>query len=240
MINWIKRFFRSRSYYNKDYKYYKLYEKIGVFPKHDEKVYIRALTHSSFTRKTSERNERLEFLGDAVLGMVIAEFIFHLLQEENEGLLTKIRSNLVNRKKLNAIGFELKLHQHLRSSLKKHQFKQSPDILGNAFEALIGAYYLDHGIDAVKQIAQKFLITSFDFDNYDSMIFDTKSFLLEWCQSEKKQIQFIHIANDGTIEYFNVDLLIDNEKVCNGNGKSKKDAEFDACKKAIELLNINA
>lgn len=221
------------------FKYKRLYDAIGFYPKTSEENYIKALTHASYTKKQEDKNERLEFLGDAVLNFLVAEFLFEYFHKKNEGELTKLRSKLVNRQTLNELGHKLHLHKYVRHKLSAKFQNTSPDIIGNALEALIGAYYLDYGINDTKQIISKLLLENIDFQSFESEIKDYKSFLYEWAQAEKKQITLRH-KNQGVsrANIFVVNIYIDKQLIAEGAGKSKKEAEKDACYNAYKLLLV--
>src|SRR3954463_12180633 len=106
MISFFRKLF-SRKKLTQKYAFPELYEKINYYPISSEENYIRALTHSSFTKKLEEKNERLEFLGDAVINFSVAEALFYRLEGKNEGTLTKARATIVNRKNLNRVGIEI-------------------------------------------------------------------------------------------------------------------------------------
>lgn len=242
MINFFKHIFKKKDIGQKKanikYKYEKLYEKIGYYPKNEELIYIKALTHSSYNKKIYEKNERLEFLGDAVLSFIVAEILYEKFEEKNEGMLTRLRSNVVNRKYLNEIGFKLELHQYLKHKLHTDFYITSPDIIGNTFEALIGAYYVDWGIDITKKIVHQLLIQNIDFDSISAQAKDRKSYLFEWCQMEKKSIFIKHISKQDSTHTFDVEIYIDGSLISSGGGKNKKEAELEACTQACTALGI--
>lgn len=219
------------------YKHGALYKRVGYFPK-EELIYIKALTHSSYNKKTYEKNERLEFLGDAVLNFVIAEILYEKFEYKNEGQLTRLRSNIVSRKYLNEIGFNLELHVYLKHKLHPQFYKTSPDIVGNTFEALIGAYYVDLGISTVKEIIYKLLIEHVNFDELIAQAKDKKSYLFEWSQVEKKTIRFEHTSADNVPHAFHVKIYINDDYITDGYGKTKKEAELDACTNACSILEV--
>ena len=113
-------------------------------------------------------------------------------------------------------------------------------MIGNAFEALIGAYFLDYGMHDMEILIGKLLMQGFDAENFHKKILDSKSYLIEWIQSQKKQIAFVHHSSPNETGLFTVTLKIDGEERANGSGKNKKEAEQDACSKAIRLLELDA
>jgi len=211
-----------------------------MYPAQFEENYIRALTHSSFTKKIEEKNERLEFLGDAVINFCVAEILFFRMEGKDEGTMTKARASIVNRKNLNRVGVEIGIPKYLRHKLSDKQMDEAPDMIGNAFEALIGAYFLDYGMHDMEILIAELLLKDFDAMNFHKNITDYKSYLFEWVQSKKKRIQFLHhtAPTDGTL--FSVTLQIDDEFCSTGIGRNKKEAEQQACMNAIEALKLDA
>lgn len=237
MLSFLRKFFTSKYLTSTAYSFPELYEKIGHFPD-IEKNYIRALTHSSFTKKIHEKNERLEFLGDVVLGFAVSKALYACLADDDEGTLTKARAFIVNRKNLNKIGTEIGIPKYLRHKLSDKQLEEAPDIIGNAFEALIGAYFLEIGLDKTEAIVIKLLMHDFDAENFHKNITDPKSYLIEWVQSQKKTIAFVHDESLSQTGLFKVSLLIDGEERAKGSGKNKKQAERKACEEAIHVLEL--
>jgi len=221
------------------YLFNTLYDKLGYEPAQSEENYIIALTHSSFTKKIQEKNERLEFLGDAVINFVITEYLYFNAKDKDEGALTKMRASIVNRKNLNKIGSELGIPGLLRHKLAGGQLEQAPDIVGNAFEALIGAFFLDYGMHESEILVCKLLVEGFDTENFHKNISDPKSFLIEWVQSQKKQIAFEHNNSPDENGLFLVTLKVDTEIKSTGTGKNKREAEYQACVNAIKMLGLS-
>jgi ribonuclease-3 len=242
MLNFFKKIFLKKEVSpileKQKYKYESLYEKIGFFPKSEELIYNKALTHSSYNKVLYEKNERLEFLGDAVLNYIIAEILYEKFEHKNEGQLTKLRSNIVSRKYLNEIGFNLELQKFLKHKLNSNFYETSPDILGNTFEALIGAYYVDLGIEITKKIIYKILVEQIDFPSLISQAKDRKSFLFEWSQAQKKTLELKHTNKATEQNLFHVEIYIDDIFVADGSGKNKKEAEQKASEKACAELKI--
>lgn len=238
MLSFLRKLFSGKKPTHK-YAFPDLYEKINYYPISSEENYIRALTHSSFTKKMEEKNERLEFLGDAVINFAVAEALFHRLDGKNEGTLTKARAAIVNRKNLNRVGIELGITKYLRHKLSEKQLEEAPDIIGNAFEALIGAYFLEYGMHDMENLVADLLMKDFDAENFHKNISDPKSHLIEWIQSKKKAFSFVHHTAPNEPGIFSVSLKIDGDITANGVGKNKKEAEQDACLNAIKLLELD-
>ncbi|HMU97902.1 MAG TPA: ribonuclease III [Chitinophagales bacterium] len=240
MFSFIKNIFRKKKTENSALtevlKYKDLYQSIGYLPKHSESNYIKALTHASYSKHIQNKNERLEFLGDSVINFVIAEFLYNHFDSKNEGELSKLRSQLVSRTHLNKIGLNLNLHRYIKHKLAPNFYQTSPDILGNTLEALVGAYFLDYTMLGTKPIICKLLLENVDLEQFENEIKDFKSFLYEWVQAEKKQLELKHVANPENDTQFVVDIYIDTIFMAQGKGKNKKEAEKNACLNAYNNL----
>lgn len=235
MFSFLKKIFRKYEQ-PKTYRLAAIYEMLQLYPLQSEENYIRALTHSSFTKKNEHKNERLEFLGDAVINFCVAQHLYFQMEKKDEGTLTKARASIVSRKNLNKIGNEIGIKTHLQHKLSAKQLEEAQDIIGNAFEALIGAYYLDYGMPRLEKLLCSLIMKDFDAANFQNTIFDPKSFLMEWSQAKKKTLQFIHKNNELDSSIFEVQLMVDGELITNGSGKNKKEAEQDACRAAVKKM----
>ena len=205
-------------------------------------LYDLALTHGSYVKRQVESNERLEFVGDAILGAVIADLLFKIFPGKNEGKLSKMRSKLVSREALNELGTLLDIPNYLKHKIGKSDFKSSNNYIGNAFEALIGAVYLDKGYDFTLNFVLEKIITPFtDLDELDSEIKDFKSYIIIWAQKNKREFEF-SVEREASAELdderFVAKLLIDGEEVSTGKGRNKKTAQQEASKEAIDRLGI--
>jgi ribonuclease-3 len=209
-------------------------------------LYRMAFRHKSVAailkNGTKNSNERLEFLGDAVLGSVVAEVLFKRYPYKDEGFLTEMRSKIVNRSNLNALGRKLGFNELIEydSRMVNHQNKQS-SLLGDAFEALIGAIYIDKGYNFTRE----FLITRIirphvDIHTLELTESNFKSKLIEWCQRHSKDITFELVANSEgeSTKLFTVQVNIDSEIFGLGRDYNKKNAEKLAAEKACEKLGI--
>ena len=206
-------------------------------------IYKKALTHKSANIKLLSgkflSNERLEFLGDSIMDAVISEYLFCNYPQKDEGYLTQMRSKIVNRKMLNEIAFNIKLHKHLNANMVIES--DNNNILGNAFEALIGAIFIDKGYLFTKNyIIEKIIKKYYDFNFLETVDTNFKSRLIEFAQKKKKAVLF-DTKEEPSIEKgkqtFNSSIYIDNFKICEAYGPSKKEAEQNASKKAISFLN---
>jgi ribonuclease III len=216
---------------------------IGQKPKNDL-LYKLAFRHTSASVKTKfkdfkESNERLEFLGDSVLGMVVAEFLFKKYPFKDEGFLTEIRSRIVNRESLNVLAKRIGLDKLVEYDGLRNHHRTS--MFGDAMEALIGAIYLDRGFMFTKKfILQKLLSNHFDLDEVISNNSNYKSLILSWAQADGKKVEFTIIEEKGKnhSKEFVAQVLVDAAIVSTGTGWNKKKAEQDASRRACEILKI--
>ncbi|WP_448520350.1 ribonuclease III [Rhodoflexus sp.] len=211
-------------------------------------LYKLALIHSSVAKEMRdgyrESNERLEYLGDAILGAVVAEYLFKKYPYKDEGFLTEIRSRIVSRESLNLLARKIGL-DHLvvydtkRSKSSPQSFKY---LYGDAMEAFVGAVFLDQGFQYCRRfIIDKLLGNHFDMDEVVETDTNYKSKLIEWAQRSNKQVRFELLSerSHGAHRQFKVQVILDGEEVSRGNGYSKKKAEQDAARKACEQLIIS-
>ena len=197
-----------------------------------------ALLHKSI--KSDESNERLEFLGDAILGLIVAKYLFKLYPFKNEGFLTKIRSKIVNRESLNNIGRKIGLKKLI--NVKRFKSKSYDSIYGDALEAIIGACYLEKGFDfCEKKVIKNIILPYYDLDNLTTQTHNFKSKVLEWAQKEKMNISFSveKTSNSNRFSQFKSILKVNGKNISIGYGKSKKNAEKDASRVAYEKLELN-
>lgn len=208
-------------------------------------LYRLAFRHKSVAQNVKKgvknSNERLEFLGDAVLGSVVAEVLFKLYPFEDEGFLTELRSKIVNRSNLNQLARKLGFEQLIQYDSRMVNSTRQGSLLGDAFEALIGAIYLDKGYDFTKNFLVNHIIKShIDIHKLEQTETNFKSKLIEWCQRHGKDITFELIENqDGeSNKLFTVQASIDGEIMGQGKEFNKKNAEKLAAEKACEALSI--
>ena len=202
---------------------------------------MESLRHSSFVNEHPEMdiedNERLEFLGDAILGAVIANYLFKKIPTGDEGYLTQMRSKIVSREHLNELGKDLDLIQFVESSIPSSNF--GDNIHGNLFEALIGAIHSDRGYSFTEKFIFRFVIEPYvDIERLEGKITSYKSVLIEWSQKNRKKIKYNVYEDTGndTLKHFSVKLHIDHELVSKGRATSKKKAEEIASKRAYYKL----
>jgi ribonuclease-3 len=197
-----------------------------------------AVSHRSGDIKEDiESNERLEFLGDAILDAVVAEYLFKKFPGNDEGYLTKLKSKVVNRKTLAYIGEKMQIRAVLNYNQSRNLNISSLE--GNAFEAIIGAIYLDGGFEAAKKSLQNHVLRKFvDLNKLLEEEIDFKSRLIIWCQKKRMKIDFVVIDEQhihGAWEY-EVSIQINKRDFGRGKASSKKQAEQVAAKQTLELI----
>jgi len=233
-----------RVYFSPDKKFYEsLCNILGFYPGNIG-LYRQAFRHVSAAQHLKDglknSNERLEFLGDSIIGCVVAEYLFKKFPFKDEGFLTKMRSKMVSRNQHNQIALKLGLNKFVEAQYERFSGKSpSSSINGDAYEALVGAIYLDKGY----AVAKKFLIhriinVHFDIDELETKEIDFKSKLIEWAQKEKKEYRF-EIIEDGansSDKQFLIHLIIENNILGKAQHFSKKRAEQLAAEQACLVL----
>ncbi|MFZ4520841.1 MAG: ribonuclease III [Bacteroidales bacterium] len=205
-------------------------------------LYHLAFLHKSATQETNNgiriNNERLEFLGDAILDAVAADFLFKTFPTRDEGFLTEMRSKIVSRAMLNKLSQKMGIDQFIQlDNSSQGAFRSCK---GDAFEALIGAMYLDKGYDFTrKTILDRIISRYFDMDDLVNQEVNFKSKIIEWSQREKKQARFSVVDEIGTgyKKQYIVELLIDDAPIARGQDYSIKGAEQNAAEKSWQKIN---
>jgi ribonuclease-3 len=208
-------------------------------------LYRLAFLHASASKDSvaksyKESNERLEFLGDSVLGMITAAYLFKKFPFKDEGFLTEMRSRMVSRESLNVLGRKLGLDEVIEYENQKKTILSRSSMYGDALEAFIGAVYLDKGFAFTQNfIISKILTQYFDLEIVVQNNPNFKSLLIEWAQKEGKKVLFT-LDEEGLHhnKEFTAFVLLDGEKISEGKGYSKKKAEQTAAMKACEELGI--
>jgi len=239
----ISRFYKL--YISPDRKYIKVLKNLLGFVPGNLSLYRMAFRHKSVAQNIKKgvknSNERLEFLGDAVLGSVVAEVLFKLYPYEDEGFLTELRSKIVSRINLNQLARKLGFDKLIEFDNRVLNSSRQGSLLGDAFEALVGAVYLDKGYDFTKSFLVNHIIKShIDIHKLEQTETNFKSKLIEWCQRHGKDITFDLIGNQQgeNSKLFTIHATIDNEVMGQGKEFSKKNAEKLAAEKACEALGI--
>lgn len=207
-----------------------------------------ALYHQAFLHKSSLRddesaheksNERLEFLGDAILDSVVAEYLYEKFPKETEGFLTKLKSKIVKRETLNALGEKLGLDKQVKHT--QFGINNPKSLLGNAFEAMVGAIYLDKGYRKTKDILiDKIIIPYLDLDELVKVESDYKSKIIIWSQREKRKLEFFLLREEnlGAEMFYEIELRVDSKAQASANAKTKKEAEQLVAKQVWELFGL--
>lgn len=235
-MNYIRNILNSRS--NSDGNFFLEIQKIIGYKPKNKTLFTKAFTHRSMNIKDEKgmalNYERLEFVGDAMLGAVIAGYLYQEVPEGDEGYLTKMRSKIVSREHLNELGKELKLIDFVESKIPKSNF--GSNIHGNLFEALVGAIYLDKGYKQCEKFIHKNVISKhIDIETLENKVISYKSLVIEWCQKEKHTFDYNVYEDTGKDEmkHFSVKLSIDGKVVSKARATSKKKAEEKASKRAF-------
>ncbi|MGB1038298.1 MAG: ribonuclease III [Bacteroidia bacterium] len=245
VLNSIKKFYFTR-FSNQSEFYTPLYQLLGYCPSKLE-LYKQAFVHNSISKnlvglKGKHNNERLEYLGDAVLDLTIAELLYKKYPFQGEGFLTEMRSKSVSRQKLSQIALDMGLQDMLiydKSIKRNHAAVRG--ISGNALEALIGAIYLDKGYNFTKKFVSKRIIgVHLDFDDLKDTVVNFKSVLNQYAQKNKQTLEFrvLNHEEDKKIKTYIIGVILDGEEISRARAKSKKVAQQLASEKSCEKLNI--
>ena len=220
-------------------------KKILGFSPGNLELYEVAFIHRSATfilpNGKKVNNERLEYLGDAVLDAILSDYLFEKFPEANEGFLTKIRSRIVNRDVLNQLAVSMGINKILIS--KVNSFHLTKNLYGDAFEALIGTVFLDKGFKKTKKLFIKNVLNKYlDLDLIIKTDSDYKSLVFEWVQKHKSNLIFTYKEEydfDMKKSVFSTTLFIDKQEFGEGHGSSKKEAEQEAASRAWKRLKDN-
>lgn len=229
-----------RLYLHRNDKFYGLsISQIGFVPG-NKSLYKLALLHksaSTFTKSGMVLNyERLEFLGDAILGAIVAELLYKFFPGKDEGFLTRVRSKVVSRESLNELAINIGLN---KAVVARSDISRNKHVYGDVFEAFVGAMFLDQGFVNTKRFIEKFIFPNF-FNIKDLVTVDTnyKSRLIEWGQKNKVDLLFnTEEVSKGRRNKFNCTISISDESVGSAVGCSKKEAEQSAAEIVITKLN---
>lgn len=205
----------------------------------DKNLIIEALTHKSF--KKPYNNERLEFLGDAVLNLIVGEYLFKKFPDSNEGELSKIRASLVNEKGFMKLAVKINLgnYIYISGAEERNQGRNKASILSDAFEAIMGAIYIESGLDTLKPIVLNLLESSYDKINLDELFSDYKTALQEITQARFGSTPEYRLERSFGPDHkkeFEVSIWIDGKNYGSAIGKSKKLAQQEVAKIAIKKL----
>ena len=236
-MQFIKDFFKSKNH-NREFK--KQLSNVLGFTPGEITLYKTALSHRSVREGADENNERLEFLGDAVLSSIVAHYLFKKYPYKGEGFLTEMRSKMVNRQKLNDIA--------LKMGLKKITFYNKYDnalkisqIFGNTLEALIGAVYLDKGYTGTHKWVEKYIIMPHMFmDDLEDVEINIKNRLYGWANKNGKALEFETLEEkfENGRRLFTIGATVDGELIAEAKGFNKKDASQVAAQLAVTKLGL--
>lgn len=203
-------------------------------------LYTTALSHRSVKEHADENNERLEYLGDAVLSAIVADYLFKKYPYKGEGFLTEMRSKMVNRQQLNDIAIKiglkkLTLYNKIDNSLRGSQ------IFGNAFEALVGAVYLDKGYEKTqKWVTKHILIPHLFTESLEGIDINLKNKLIGWASKNGKSLEFETVDEkfENNRRLFTIAIVLDGNRIATGKGYNKKDASLIATQHAVAKLAL--
>ena len=233
-MNFIRKIVQSQS--KEDVALHNELKKLLNFSPRKINKYKKAFTHRSVQMTDKKGNpinyERLEFLGDSILGSVIAAYLYKKVPSGSEGYLTQMRSKIVSREHLNELGKDLNLIRFVKSNID--QANIGDNIHGNIFEALIGAIFMDKGYNfCQKFIHQNVIVPHVDIAKLEGKITSYKGLIIEWCQKQKKKYTFDTYEDSGNdpVKHFSVKISINGEQIAKGRATSKKKAEEQASKR---------
>ena len=232
---------RIRLFFRKEKEpYFRFYRILGFYP-HNIEIYKQALLHKSSSVKTQGRlinNERLEFLGDAILDAVVADIVYKKFEGKREGFLTNTRSKIVQRETLNNIAINIGLDKLIKYSSK--QSSHNSYMSGNAFEALVGAIYLDRGYETCMKFMEERIIGQYiNLDKISRKEVNFKSKLIEWSQKNKFEIEFRLVgqtSDESQNPIFETQILVENISAGTGKGYSKKESQQEAAHATMTMI----
>ena len=221
--------------------YFCFYKILGFFPR-NIRFYQQALLHKSTSVRSEKgrplNNERLEFLGDAILDAIVGDIVYKHFEGRREGFLTNTRSKIVQRETLNKLAVEIGLDKLVKYSTRSSSHNSY--MYGNAFEALIGAIYLDQGYERCKQFMEEKILKNYiDLDKMSRKEVNFKSKLIEWSQKNQMEVSFELIEQSLDRDYnpmFHTEVLIENLPAGTGTGYSKKESQQNAAQMALKKI----
>jgi ribonuclease-3 len=210
----------------------------------NEKLLQMAFIHRSYlneSKDASESNERLEFLGDSILSFVISEYLYNTYPDFDEGILTNLRSLVVNTKSLAKMAKKLDFGSHLKLSRGEEDSggRENDSILANTFESVLGALFLDQGIEATRTFLHKVLVPEIESYVEKKVFKDPKSLLQEYVQARKQNspmYKVLHEEGPAHAKQFTIGVFVGDILAGEGKGKSKQEAEEQAAEQALEKI----
>lgn len=233
---------KIRLLFHKDREsYFCFYKILGFFPR-NIRFYEQALLHKSTSIRSEKgrplNNERLEFLGDAILDAIVGDIVYKHFEGRREGFLTNTRSKIVQRETLNKLAVEIGLDKLVKYSTRSSSHNSY--MYGNAFEAFIGAIYLDQGYERCKQFMEKKILKNYiDLDKMSRKEVNFKSKLIEWSQKTKMEVSFELIEQSLDQDYnpmFHTEVRIESLSAGTGTGYSKKESQQNAAQMALKKI----
>lgn len=233
---------KIRLLFHKDREsYFCFYKILGFFPR-NIRFYEQALLHKSTSIRSEKgrplNNERLEFLGDAILDAIVGDIVYKHFEGRREGFLTNTRSKIVQRETLNKLAVEIGLDKLVKYSTRSSSHNSY--MYGNAFEAFIGAIYLDQGYERCKQFMEKKILKNYiDLDKMSRKEVNFKSKLIEWSQKTKMEVSFELIEQFLDQDYnpmFHTEVRIESLSAGTGTGYSKKESQQNAAQMALKKI----
>ena len=222
-----------------------IHHTLGIKPV-NVSLYRLAAQHSSVAKEniggSKDSNERLEYLGDAILSAIVADYLFKKYPYKDEGFLTEIRSRIVNRESLNHLGKKLGLDEIVTYNDTRRHAQAYKSILGDTLEAFIGAVYLDKGYKKCRYfVMNSLLFPHLDIDKIISVNPNFKSKVIEWAHRNAKAIRFdiLKVIESKHYKEFIAQVIIDDKPYGKGTAFNKKRAEQEAAEKTCKMLNIN-
>lgn len=203
-------------------------------------LYLTALSHRSVKETAEENNERLEYLGDAILSAVVADYLFMRYPKKGEGFLTEMRSKMVNRQMLNDIALKMGVKKITQFNKIDSALKNS-QIFGNTLEALVGAIYLDKGYkQTLRWVTKRIILPHLLLDDLELQDINIKNKLIGWANKQSRSIDFetLEEKQERGRRLFIVGVKLDGEVIAAGRGFNKKDASQMAALQAVEKLGL--
>ncbi len=203
-------------------------------------LYMIALSHRSVKETPEENNERLEYLGDAILSAVVADYLFMRYPKKGEGFLTEMRSKMVNRQMLNDIALKMGVKKITQFNKIDSALKNS-QIFGNTLEALVGAIYLDKGYkQTLRWVTKRIILPHLLLDDLEAQDINVKNKLIGWANKQNRSIDFetLEEKQEKGRRLFIVGVKLDGEVIAAGRGYNKKDASQMAALQAVEKLGL--
>lgn len=242
MKGFLSRLFSTPKHSGKDASFSGKIKQLTGLPVNNIDLYRLATRHSSAASQVKDHNERLEYLGDAILGAIVAEYLFKKFPYKEEGFLTEIRSRIVNGEHLAGLARKTGLSALIAHDKRQRGGQlQRSSMYGDALEALVAAVFLDHGFERCKTfVVKKLLSAHVDFDTLLEKNANFKSQLIEWAQRQSKKVSFDIVEERGASHHreFVAEVRLDGEIMGRGMGLSKKKAEQAAAEKALGQIKL--